>query len=453
MRSVHTVLAAGVASVVVAVALGNPPRAEAQFRKGLTQQKTEVTLNRKHPPTVLITGTAIKVEVVSQTNGRENIAQRFKSTVETRLLAGDARLRVETAQPDTLIMCTISRLDTKQSAGQRQVQVSKKTGTKQVWNAKKKAYETQDVYSTVNETQHFTAVQGDLAVAVQVQDRVSGASIDSQSFTPTYTREFLAGTTPPDQSRVEQLLIDSAVEQVMRRLTPTTEPVTVMLARPDAIDEINKLGQAGLWNRMLEQLEQIPPLKDPKKEAYRLFNLGVAREAMAYSSEDIPTSKKLLEQASSLYGRAIEMKVDEKYFQTPQIRIQEGIAAYAQLERQQAIIAAAAAAKQAADSASSKSGARALTTTPPATTKPAAFGNKDVVELVAGGLDEASLLDAIKNAKTVAFDLSPEGYKQLLAGKVSAKVMAAIRARQATKKAPLVSTPSGGPGNWNWSAQ
>jgi hypothetical protein len=421
-----TVTLAAVTMTMVAVgpALG-------QFRKGIGRGTVDVVLNRKRPPKVVILGTAIKVEVTSQTGGRDQIAQRFATTLETQLLSNDPRLKPEPARPDTVIACAINRLDTSQTAGARQVTVSRQVGTKRVYNAKKKIYEDQPNYQLVNETQHFTTVKGDIAVSIQVRDRKSGATIDSQTFTPAYQQEFPAGTPPLDTNSVEQALLERTAGLAVQRLTPTREPIKVMLARPnDQIDDLNKLGEAGLWARMLEQLELVKPLSNPEKEAYRLYNLGVANEALAYSSEGIETSRKLLELASSYYGKAIELMPDEKYFRDPQARIADGIAAYAELDRQQAIIAAdAAKAPVVADTAAGDAtGSRDLTSSPggPA----GAMSNHHVVALVSSGLDDENLLASIKDAKLVSFDLSPEGLQQLLKAKVSNRIIAAMRVRQ-----------------------
>jgi hypothetical protein len=327
-----------------------------------------------------------------------------------------------------VVFCTINRLDTSQTAGQRQVQVSRQTGTKQVYNEKKKTNETEPVYSMVNETQTFTTVRGDIAVAIQVRDRKTGATIDSQTLSPTYNTEIPAGTTPPDKNQVEQWLIDRAVLQEVQRLTPTREPIKVLLARPnDQIDDLNGLAKAGLWSRMLEQLELTKPLPDPKKEAYRLYNIGLANEALAYGTDDLDTSRKLLEQASALYGKALEMKPDEKYFREPQTRIADGITAYAELDRQRTLIAAAAAKAQAAPTPVEAEGSRSLSG--PAS-EPGVLTNRDVIELVKTGIDEANLNATIREAKRVSFDLSPAGLKQLLTEKVSNSIIALMRAKQ-----------------------
>ena len=74
---------------LVSLVLAAP--ANAQFRKGLTQQTIQVALHRRQPPKVLIIGTNIKIEVVSQATGHGNIADRFKTTLETQSSQGSTR--------------------------------------------------------------------------------------------------------------------------------------------------------------------------------------------------------------------------------------------------------------------------------------------------------------------------------------------------------------------------
>jgi hypothetical protein len=236
---------------------------------------------------------------------------------------------------------------------------------------------------------------------------------------------------------VEQQLIKDAVLQVVQRLAPTKEPVKVQMGRPnDAIDNLNKLGQAGLWSRMLEQLEKMPPLKDRDKEAYRQYNIGVAHEAIGYESADVGVALKYLEQAQAKYGQAIEMKPDEKYFREPQTRIATAITSYSTLERQIAsydrVRAKPAAAARATTAAPTRGSAPARNAgaKPPAAAK-GSFGNAEVIDLLKSGLDEENMLAAIKDAKTVSFDLSPDGLKQLLSNKVPNRIISAMRAKSA----------------------
>jgi hypothetical protein len=55
--------------------------------------------------------------------------------------------------------------------------------------------------------------------------------------------------------------------------------------------------------------------------------------------------------------------------------------------------------------------------------------NQDVIDLHAAGLDDDNLIAAIGDAKTVRFDLSPAGLKNLLNAKISNRVITAMRSR------------------------
>ena len=63
------------------------------------------------------------------------------------------------------------------------------------------------------------------------------------------------------------------------------------------MDEANNLAEKGLWSRYLETLETMTPLSKTTDDAYRLYNIGVAYEALAYQSEDKNATEKFLEKA------------------------------------------------------------------------------------------------------------------------------------------------------------
>ena len=117
---------------------------------------------------------------------------------------------------------------------------------------------------------------------------------------------------------------------ISTRLVSTEQAVDVYLAR-GKLDSANKLAESGLWSRYLESLETVTPLPNPHDDAYRLYNIGVANEALGYQTEDRAAAKKFLEQASIYYGKAIDGKHDEKFFLEPQTRIETAVAYYKKL--------------------------------------------------------------------------------------------------------------------------
>ena len=77
------------------------------------------------------------------------------------------------------------------------------------------------------------------------------------------------------------------------------------------------------------------PFPKLSEDAYRLYNIGVAYEALAYQADDEATAMKYLEEAAINYGKAIDAKPAEKYFLEPQKRIETAIVHYKKLEDQE----------------------------------------------------------------------------------------------------------------------
>ncbi|HUP41162.1 MAG TPA: hypothetical protein VM115_13645 [Vicinamibacterales bacterium] len=424
------------AAILMCVAGGFLPlQVSAQFRKGLGQGLFEVTLTRTRPPSVYLMKTGIGVQVTSNVT-RPGVTDQLASAIESDLVSNDPRLTLQKGKPQIAVTCNVTRLDTNQKVEMKTVSAYKVIRTDRVYNAKTKKYDEKPVYGTVSEIKNSVLVTGDISLTYQARDSATGAVIDSATFSPTYRKDFPNGAGAPSTADVEQLLVTDAVREVVRRLAPTKEPVRIQLGRPsDAIDDLNKLGQAGLWSRMLEQLEKMTPLKDRGKEAYRQYNIGVAHEAIGYESADVGVALKHLEQAAAQYGRAIEMKPDEKYFREPQTRIATAIASYSTLEdriaaydrvKSQPVARASAPASRASIPAPPAS-----TSAPRATAAKGTFGNAEVIDLLKSGLDEDNMLAAIRDARTVSFDLSPDGLKQLLSNKVPNRIIAAMRAKSA----------------------
>jgi tetratricopeptide (TPR) repeat protein len=188
-----------------------------------------------------------------------------------------------------------------------------------------------------------------------------------------------------------------------------------------ALDEGNKQAEAGLWQRALETYETAPPMSKPVDDAYRLYDIGVAYEALAYAAEDEQSAMKFLDEAAINYGKAIDAKPAEKYFLEPQKRIETAIAHYKELEEQKH-------SKFVAESASAPKA--------PASTKTSAakgLTNEQVIAMVKSGMEDETVIQAIRTAKTSNFDLSSGGQQQLTSNGVSTQVVVAMKARAARK--------------------
>ena len=186
-----------------------------------------------------------------------------------------------------------------------------------------------------------------------------------------------------------------------------------------------KLLENKLWSRSLESLETMPPYSTPEEDAYRLYDIGVANEALAYSTEDVSRARTYLQQAAINYGKAIDAKPTEKNFLEPQNRIDTALAHYKSLSEQSKAPSQEAASPhtpsvKAANSSSVSTGADP---------SPDALTNDQVIEMVAAHIDEANVIDNIQHAPDVHFDLSVQGQVYLSQHGVNGRVLTAMKTR------------------------
>lgn len=390
--------------------------------------KVKITLVRKLPAMVHLAGTTIKVKVTAHAD-QSDLATDLQSLLETELLKDDPRLRLEEQSPSTLIYCQITAYSHPQPT----------TTTRS----------TLALGKTITKQSTFTRITGSLSVSFQAR-LASGGILGSDNVTEKYDQEFdssgnstsqgirgsftgawnrlRGGQTseqlnPPTDAELRARLLNDAVVDIASHVVNTNESVEVYLARQNGpIDDGDKQAQAGLWERALETFETAPPLPNKEDDAYRLYNTGVAYEALAYQADDPRTAMKYLDQAAIDYGKAIDAKPEERYFLEPQKRIETAIAHYRTLEEWRNPKPAPA--------------VRAAAAPAPHTPAAKALTNDQVIAMVKAGMDDDTIAMTIRNAKAVRFDLTAAGQQSLGAGGVSQKVLVAMKQRSARSTTP-----------------
>ena len=407
--------------------------------QGFGAAKEKVTLQRKLPALVHMPGDTIKVTVTSSEEDG-TLPYDFQALLETELLKDDPNLR-DDDNPSTQIICQITEYSHPDPV------YTNKLGSGQALGASNSPLSTLSrTASKIGATQRIT---GKLDVSFQAKD-ATGRMLISDNIDSTYDREFdsagnstshgvfgqVSGTFghvkggaksedgPPTPSELRSRLIIDAVQQIAEHLVDSNESVDVFLARKDGpLEEGDKDAMTGLWERALETYETATPFPKPDEDAYRLYDIGVAYEALAYQAEDQKAAMKYLDQAAINYGKAIDAKPDEKYFLDPQKRIETAIAHYKELDQEKE-----AAARAKAETASGNSPADAGK----------GLTNAQVITMVKSGIDESTVLQAIRGATAVSFDLTPAGQKALTAGGVSPRELAEMKTQAAKKPAAVV---------------
>jgi hypothetical protein len=299
--------------------------------------KEKVTLMRKLPALVSLPGETIRVKVTGHAD-QSDLANDLQSLLETELLKDDPRLRVEENKPSAVITCQITAFSHPQPTVTTRPSLA--------------------LSKSVEKNQAFTRVTGALSVSFQARS-AGGAMLVSDNVAAKYDEEFdssgntasqgLKGTVsstwkrlagganseelnPPTDAELRSRLLLEAVQQIAEHVVNTDEAVDVFLARQKgALDDGDKLAEAGLWQRALETFETASPFPKPEEDAYRLYDIGVAYEALAYQAEDEKSAMKFLDEAAINYGKAIDAKPSERYFLGPQRRIETAIEHYRKL--------------------------------------------------------------------------------------------------------------------------
>jgi len=384
-------------------------------------QRKQIVLVRKLPPTGHIDGSTFAVSVKGAVP--PDVIADLQSTIESIIVANDPRLRSvsDKEHPDAIINCQITTYAPPASQPVQEPGIS---------FGKKPA-----------PPQQMTHVTGMIAATFNAQNLRAGKSIAANTVTTKFDQEFptppaanaktslvgsialhipkLPGSSgdkspeeiekPPTPAELKTQLIQSTALAIASHLVNTSEQVHVQLAGGGGLDEADKLIDQKLWTRALEQLETMTPFPSPDQDAYRLYDLGVVNEALGYQAEDVTQARKYLQEASIDYGKAIDAKSSEKNFLQPQTRIDTALAHYKTLGDQMAASA------QAASAAASASAA------------PEALTNADIISMVAAKLDEANIIDTIKTAGAVKFDLSAHGQIDLAKASVNGKIISAMK--------------------------
>lgn len=413
----------GIAGVCAAVAMAVLP----VYGQGFGMDKTKVVLHRKLPALVQLPGNRITVKVVTVHPTDVDEAADLQSQLMTELLKNDPQLQEDDVHPQVIVSVQIT-----QFAHPAPVVTARVVPGKNLLG------------KSQPQTQNFTRITGALGVTFQVKT-ASGRTVVSDNVKANYDQEFNAagdntshgvlGTLsdeahrlkgapedqPPTDPELRQNLVTSVIHQMAEEIVNTDEAIEVQLAKnKGALDEGNKEAEQGLWERALETYTTANPFSKPEQDAYRLYDIGVADEALAYQATDAKAAMKFLDEAAINYGKAVDAKSSEKYFLEPQKRIETAVAHYRKLEME------ANAPKQVA-----------VNNPPPAPmvehdsphAKAKALTNADVIAMIRAGMDDRQAEEKVKTAGAVDFDLTPAARRRLAADGVSAPVIEAMRTR------------------------
>jgi Family of unknown function (DUF6340) len=372
--------------------------------------KCDAKVQRLVPPPTRIQG-PLHVMVKPGGGSDATLASQVQSQLESSLIKLDPALTISAASPQTQLEAEISEYTDNRAWENRTEKEYKKTGTKQVYNPKTKAYETQDVWDNVDVTKRYLVVKSTLKVtwrALAATKQLLASNLAQYIAQSSY----LEGKDVPDQSSVKGGMANKVVSQIAQNLVPYPETIEVLIAKGPSgkLEPACKLAQAGQWTRALESWATIPTFKDPKDEAYRIYNIGLAHEIMGYSagdSQDFESALSELDKAAENYGLAADKNTGEKYFKDPQARIKTSLQYYTALRDQ--------------NGNRLKPNAGGGGNSGP--TVSGGLTNDQVIEFVRSGFSEDFVVDQIRTSKNPSFGVTPADLIKLKQAGVNERII------------------------------
>lgn len=426
-------------AVLLAVVL-SPCAVEA--KEGFGMVKKLVSLERRNPPQVLITGTRIQVVGKGTSSETTNLAEQVAIKLASELVQHDPRLDLDPQRPQTVVEVTVlsdgfeSRWDSRTELRQQAYGKDSKGKTQ---------------YRQVQVVVRYLVIDYRYSATYTVVER--GKTLFADSIDVAFSEEFEDGEGAPSHVDRQSMALEHSVDEIVYALTPTLETIRVMVPKGSFGDLIN-LAEAGLWSRYSESLEARAPLPAPRDESYRQYALGVAYEALGYGADGTETTLRYLDQAAQHYNTALSLHPAEDFFtkpyegsfvnalgrasiqalaevtgkragemrrrqaMAPLERVQTAMAKYQTLLGHDEVLAGVAA---------PATGAKSLGDG--AVAAPTGMSNDDVISMIEAGVPEDIVLTAIDDAERCAFDTTPNGLIALTKGKVGSEIVKRIQGK------------------------
>jgi hypothetical protein len=132
----------------------------------------------------------------------------------------------------------------------------------------------------------------------------------------------------PEARLLREGILALTVGSIQPRLLPTLEAIQIDLAE-GKLSEGCSLGKSGRWNDALAFFLRVPVFPNPKDESYRLYNIGIAHEVLAYNEDgrgNAAGSRTHIEETRRLLTEALRLNPGEKTYAAAHSRVAEWIA-------------------------------------------------------------------------------------------------------------------------------
>ncbi len=380
----------------------------AHAREGFGFTKKAVEIQKTKPPAINITGPRVNITVDAEHTRVTDKAQTLRQYAEEAILAGNKQLQV--ASPaEVNVTLTLDRLNTEHHHD----------SSVDYEYEKKKDKEGKTTYEKVPKTKEYTISRGEIEGTFKITDS-KGRLLASGDIDRNFEQKDEYGA--PSYETMQEDLLRGAARKIAEQIVPTKVKTNVLLPK-GSFEQYIPLAESGAWDRYLRGVESIRPMSDRASDAFREYAVGVAKEALAYSTPDPKQALEMLRAAAEHYKIAAANNPNEKLFSeaysslfntaaAPVARAEASVKAY------EAWTSGPTAPLSAQAMASSKS-----------PSKSAALRNQNIIEMAKAGLSDENIMLAIDSADAIDFDTTPDGLIALSKAGVSKSVIAHIQKR------------------------
>lgn len=309
----------------------------------------EATLKRLLPASVSLNQKRIKVVALAAVSTK--VSEELLTILKTKLITAiqkDNRFVLDERNPETVLKFTVTNY---------YVEERKIAGTAQVPPCTFYTGKIEVSYQAVEVGTEAPIDSENLEHAI-IEDEPKKGGINVPLLHKTSNTCGTEGKGTANEARDN--LVDAIVKQMSKRAAPFEEELTVPVPG-GKLEALSALAVSQRWGKLLEEAEKTEPLPKPPDDAYRLYLIGLADEALAYQDardageleknrrgdttsdkakqaiaqedQDFKDAQTYLDKAGKAYKDALQAKPGEKEFRTPDARLEQAVKLYETINR------------------------------------------------------------------------------------------------------------------------
>jgi hypothetical protein len=299
-----------------------------------------------------------------------------------------------------------------------------KTGEMTVTDPETGATHTEDQYGYVDVPYQALVLDARMSVRCEIEEAATGVVLYSDSFDPVLTeaRDVAGGQNTDDQNAIYLRLAEIAAALILAQICPASSSEIADLPS-GKLKEASSMLERRRWTEALQLLMSMRVFERTADEAYRVYSIGVAHEALGYEARDLAEARRELQIALASYQRATELKPREQIFWGPKNRAEAAVL------RIDVLLAQARGLEAARRTGQGKTDIfhQVMNTTPGV---PAVLTNDTIIQWVRSGYSDDYVKSSIRYAAQTSFDLSDAGQVDLRNQGVSKDVVKAMSRKQ-----------------------